>query len=124
VNIRRLELLQWFGFLAGGVLWFASFVAGASVAVATCNPAGKHWSIPYDTVQIALLCFAVAAIGAAELAAVLVFRSTRRAADDDAPPPGRMRFFSICAMTGNVLFLAIIVLSIVAAVVNRTCLSA
>jgi hypothetical protein len=121
MTIRRLELLQWFGFLFGGVTWFAVFVAGAGVGVAACNPASARWGIPYDPVQIGLLAFAVLAIASAEAAAVLVFRETRRAEDEDPPPAGRMRLFAIGAMVGNVLFLVIIVLSVVAAVVNRTC---
>jgi heme/copper-type cytochrome/quinol oxidase subunit 2 len=124
VSLRRLELLQWFGFLAGGMLWYASFLAGTSVAIATCNPAGAQWGIPYDTVQIALLCVAVVTIGAAEAAAVIVFRATRRVEEEGPPPQARMRLFAIGAMIGNLLFLTIIVLSVVATVVDRTCVQA
>jgi hypothetical protein len=119
VNVRRLELLQWFGFVAGGVLWFATFAAGSGVAVAACNPAVGHFA--YDTVQIALLCVAVVALAAAEAAAVLVFWATRRAGEEGPPPHARMRLFAIGAMTANLLFLIIVVLSVVATVVNRTC---
>jgi hypothetical protein len=121
MSLRRLELLQWFGFLFGGVIWFAVALAGAGVSVATCNPAGERWGIPYDPVQMGLLGFAVLALAAAEVAAVLVFRATRAAEDEDPPPPGRMRVFAIGAMAGNLLFLVIILLSFVAALVNRTC---
>jgi heme/copper-type cytochrome/quinol oxidase subunit 2 len=121
VSTRRLEVLQWFGFLTGGVLWFATFLAGTTVAIATCNPAGRRWEIPYDGVQVALLCCAVVAIVAAEVAAVLVFRATRRAEEEGPPPHARMKLFAIAAMTGNVIFLAIIVLSFVATVVDPTC---
>jgi hypothetical protein len=121
MSIRRLELLQWFGFLFGGVIWFAVAIAGAGVGVAACNPAGKRWGIPYDPVQMGLLVFAVLALAAAEAAAVLVFRATQGAEDEDPPPPGRMRVLAIGAMAGNLLFLVIILLSFVAALVNRTC---
>jgi hypothetical protein len=105
-------------------MWFVSFLAGASVAIAACNPAGARWGIPYDTVQIALLCGAVLAIGAAEAAAVTVYRATRRVEEEGHPPEARMRFFAIGAIVGNVLFLVIIVLSVVATVVNRACVQA
>jgi hypothetical protein len=121
VTVRRLELLQWFGFLFGGMIWFASFVAGAGIGVATCNPAGARWGIPYDPIQLGLLSFAVLCIGAAEAAAVLVFRETQRAVDEDPPPAGRMRLFAIGAMVGNLIFLVIVLLSFVAAIVDRTC---
>jgi hypothetical protein len=119
VTIRRLELLEWFGFVAGGLLWFATFIAGGSVAVAACNPAVGGFA--YDGVQIGLLCFAVVALAAAEAAAVVVFRATRTAGDEGSAPPGRMRLLAIGAMVANLLFLVIIVLSVVGTVVNRTC---
>jgi hypothetical protein len=119
VTIRRLELLQWFGFVAGGVLWFATFAAGSGVATAACNPSVGGFA--YDAVQVALLCFAVVVLLAAEAAAVLVFRATRTAGDEGTPPSGRMRLVAIGAMAGNLLFLVIIVLSVVGTLVNRTC---
>ena len=121
MTLRRLEVLQWFGFVCGGVIWFALFVTGAGIAVATCNPAGQHWDIPYDALQLALLLFGLCALAAAEAAAVIVFRATRRAKDGDDPPEARMRFFAIGAMVGNVLFFMILLLSGVATIVDRTC---
>lgn len=121
MSSRRLELLQWFGFLFGGVIWFAVFVAGAGVAVAACNPAGSRWDIPYDAVHLGLLGFAAVSIVAAEAAAVLVFRATRREEEQGPPPGARMKLFAIGAMVGNLLFFVILVLSFVATIVNRTC---
>ena len=121
MTLRRLEILQWFGFVFGGVIWFTLFVAGAGVSVAACNPAGQSWDIPYDAVQLALLLFGLCVLAAAEAAAVIVFRATRRATDEDPPPDGRMRFFAIGAMVGNVLFFMILLLTGVAAIVDRTC---
>jgi hypothetical protein len=124
LSLRRLEFLQWFGFLVGGVMWFASFLAGTGIAIATCNPAGARWGIPYDGVQLGLLCGAVLVIGVAEAAALTVYRATRRVEEEGPPPQARMRLFAIGAIVGNVLFLAIIVLSIIATLVNRTCMQA
>ena len=121
MTLRRLELLQWFGFLAGGVTWFATFLAGWGVAVARCNPASARWGIPHDAVELALLAFAAAVLLAAEAAAILVFRATRELDDQADPPHARMRFFSIAAMAGNVLFLMVIALSVIATVVDRPC---
>jgi hypothetical protein len=121
VTLRRLEFLQWFGFVVGGVMWFTLFVLGSGFSVAACNPAGRRWSLPYDTVQLALLAAGILALVAAEAASVLVFRATRHEEDDDPPPLARMRFFALGAMVGNVLFLMILVLSEVATIVDRAC---
>jgi hypothetical protein len=121
VSVRRLEFLQWFGLIFGGVTWFTLFITGVGVSVAACNPAGHRWSLPYDTVQIALLASGLCALAAAEAASILVFRATRGAKDDDPPRIGRQRFFAIGAMTGNLLFLVILVLSELATIVDRAC---
>jgi len=119
--MRRLEVLQWFGFLAGGGTWFATFIAGTSVSIAGCNPAGRRWGIPHDTVELALLAFAATVLVAAEVAAILVYRETRALEEQGPPPQARMKFFAIAAMAGNVLFLTIIALSVIATVAVRPC---
>jgi hypothetical protein len=121
VTIRRLSALQWFGFLAGGVIWFASFLAGTGVSIAVCNPASGRWGIPHDAVQLGLLSFAAACVCAAEAAAVVVFRATRAVQDADPPPPGRLHFFAVGAMVGNLVFFVIILLTGVATIVDRAC---
>jgi hypothetical protein len=121
MSLRRLAFLQWFGLLAGGLTWFAAFLAGAGTSVALCNPASGRWGIPYDTVQAALLGLGGAVVLLAEAAAVAVFRATRTVAEQDPPPEGRLHFFAIGAMVGNLVFLVIIVLSAVATIVDRAC---
>jgi hypothetical protein len=121
MTLRRLSMLQWFGFLAGGIVWFTSFLAGAGTSQAACNPAGRRWGIPADTVQLALMVTALALVLSAQVAAVAVFRATRNVEEQDPPPEGRLHFFSIGAMFGNTLFLMIIVLSEVATIVDRLC---
>lgn len=121
MSIRRLELLQWTGFLAGGITWFAVFVAGAGVSVAACNPASRRFGIPYDPLETGLTVFAAVCILGAEVAAIAVYRAVRRAADQDPPPEARLRFFAIAAMAGNVLFLVVILLSGIATIVLPEC---
>jgi hypothetical protein len=121
VTIRRLSQLQWFGFLAGGVIWWSTFLTGIGTTVAVCNPASGRWGIPHDTVQLALMAVAIAFILAAQAAAIVVFRATRNVEEADPPPEGRMHLFSIGALLGNTLFLVIILLTGIAAVVDRAC---
>lgn len=121
MSLRRLEILQWFGFVFGGVTWFTLFVAGAAASSAACNPAGRRWGIPYDAVQLAFLTAGLLALAAAEAAAVLVFRATRHAKDDDPPPQARQRFFAVGAIVGNLLFFVIVLLSETATIVSRAC---
>jgi hypothetical protein len=121
VTIRRLSQLQWFGFLAGGVIWWSTFLTGIGTTVAVCNPASGRWGIPHDTVQLALMAIAIAFILAAQAAAIVVFRATRNVEEADPPPEGRMHLFSIGALLGNTLFLVIILLTGIAAVVDRAC---
>ncbi len=121
MTVRRLEFLQWFGFVAGGTIWFTEFIVGVGASEAVCNPASARWGIPHDVVQIALLAFAALCVACAEVAAVLVFRSTRDAEEQGPPPHARMRFFAAGAMAGNLVFFMIILLTGVATVADRLC---
>ena len=121
MSIRRLEYLQWFGFVAGGTVWFGSFLAGLWTTAAVCNAGSSHWGVPLDPVELAVGGVAIACLAAAEVAAIVVFRATRTVEEEDPPPPARMKFFAIGAMAGNLLFAVIIVLSTLAAVVDRAC---
>jgi hypothetical protein len=121
MTLRRLSVLQWFGFLAGGVTWWAAFLSGVGTTIAVCNPASGRWGIPHDTVQLVLMSVAVVLILSAQAAAIVVFRATRNVEEADPPPEGRLHLFSIGALLGNTLFLVIILLSEIAAVVDRAC---
>jgi hypothetical protein len=121
MTIRRLELLQWFAFLAGGGIWFAEYLAGTATSQAACNPAGKQFGIPYDTVELALGIFAVCCLGVAEVAAFLVFRATRSSEEQGPPPSARMKFFAVASLGANVIFAMIVVLTTIATVVDRQC---
>jgi hypothetical protein len=121
MTLRRLNFLQWFGLLAGGTVWFASFLGGTGASQAVCNPGSGRWGIPHDTVQIGISAFAGSLILTAELAAIAVFRATRDVGEQDPPPDGRLHFFAAASMVANVVFLVIIVLAGIATVVDRTC---
>ena len=121
MTVRRLSVLQWLGLVGGGAVWFSSFIGGLGVSQAVCNPAGRRWGIPDETVEIAIAAAAVALLVGAEIAAIVVFRATRGVEEQDPPPPGRLHFFAAAALLANVLFMLIVVLSTIATVANRTC---
>ena len=121
MSLRRLSVLQWAGFLVGGLVWFAEFLAGLGTTQAACNPASGRWGIPLDTVELSLMAFGLLAVGAAQLAALTVFRATRDVGEQAPPPHGRLHFFASAALAGNAIFFVIILLSGVAAVVDRAC---
>jgi hypothetical protein len=121
VSLRRLSQLQWVGFLAGGTIWFAEFLAGIAESQAKCNSASGRWGLPHDAIEIAFGAFAGVVVLIALAASAIVFRETRHTEEYDAPPHGRLHFFAAAAMGGNVIFLMIIILTTVATVVDRTC---
>ena len=120
MTIRRLSQLQWFGFLAGGVIWWTTFLTGIGTTMAVCNPASGRWGIAHDTVQLVLMAVALT-VTAAACAARMNASATGNVEDSDAPPEGRLHLFSIGALVGNTVFLVIILLSEIAAVVDRAC---
>jgi heme/copper-type cytochrome/quinol oxidase subunit 2 len=122
VTLRRLSFLQWVGFLVGGPIWFAEFLAGIGSSQASCNPGSKRWHVPHDAVQIGLMTFASVAVIVAFVAAVVVFRETKNVEEQEAPPAGRIHFFAAASIAGNVIFFAIILLTGIATIVDRTCL--
>jgi hypothetical protein len=121
MSIRRLSALQWVGFLVGGPIWFAEFLAGTGVSQAVCNPASGLWGIPHDAVQIALMSFAGVCVLVALAASVVVFRATYDVEEQEAPPEGRVHFFAAASIGGNVIFLLIILLTGIGTIVNQTC---
>jgi hypothetical protein len=121
VSQGRLELLQWFGLLAAPLAWTLQLVAGFGVADVACDGAG---GVSVTPVAVTLTAFALAVAIAAEAAAVVLLRSLA-AVEQDAPgPAGRLRFFAVAALLGNVLFFVIIVLSGVGTIVHLPCTQA
>jgi hypothetical protein len=121
MTLRRLGVLQWTGLLVGGAAWLAQFVAGYGLTEARCGEAGARWGISNDPWQAGFMAVAVVVVLLAEAAAVTVLVRTRRLSFEDDPPPGRMRFLAVAAVLANGLFLAIVLLSGIASIVDVTC---
>jgi hypothetical protein len=121
MSLRRLEILQWFGLLAGALVWAAQHVVGYGITEAECGAGGAHWGIHNDVWQGALMGAALALVLLAELAAIAVILATRDGSYEGPPPPGRLRFFAIAAAAANFIFLVIILLDGLASLVNVAC---
>jgi hypothetical protein len=121
MSARRLSQLQWFAFLAGGIVWFAEFLAGTGASQARCNPGSGRWGLPHDAIELGLMLFGVLVVGSALAASAIVFRQTQGVDDQDPPPDGRVHFFAAASLVGNVIFLVIILLTGIATIVNPTC---
>lgn len=121
MSLRRLSVLQWLGILAGGSVWFVSYLAGTAVSQAACNPGSARWGIPHDLVEGIITGVALLLILGAELAAIVVFRATRGVGEQDPPPQGRLHFFASAALVSNVIFFMVILLAGIATIVDRTC---
>ena len=62
--------------------------------------------------------------GSAEVAAAVTWSRTRGAEESEAPPRGRIHFFSLCALAGNVLFLGAILLDGIGSLYWHPCVQA
>ena len=111
MTLRRLELLQWFGLLGAPLAWTVQLVVGFGAADANCARAGSHWGIDVQTWEITLTAAAATVAVCAEVSALTLYRELRDV-DDDAPGPrGRLHFFSVASLIGNVLFMGLIALT-------------
>jgi hypothetical protein len=119
--VRRLELLQWFGLLAAPLAWTTQFLAGLAVAGAPCARGGGHWGISVEAWEIALAAAAGTVAVCAQLSAVTLYRELRDVEDDAPGPRGRLHFFSVASLVGNVLFIALITLTAVGAAAHSGC---
>jgi hypothetical protein len=113
---RRSELLQWFALFGGAIAWTLQLVLGFGVALAACGPAGRRWGVDVVTWQIGLMAAALVVALCAEAAAAAVWLETRGLEDDAPPPAGRLHFFAVAALLGNVLFCGAILLGGLAAI--------
>jgi hypothetical protein len=109
--MRRLELLQWFGLLAAPLAWAVQLVAGFGAADANCSRGSMHWGVPVEAWEIAFTAAAATVAVCAELSALTLYRELRDVHDDAPGPRGRLHFFSVAALVGNVLFLGAIALT-------------
>jgi hypothetical protein len=117
------QRLAWFGVLGPPAAWAIQHVAGFGLALAQCpdNAAGPGWTVPVDTATIVIGAVAATVTVACGAAALLAWRATRDADDDDAPPAGRVHFLAVIGMTVTPLFLAMIVMSSAGAVALPEC---
>ena len=122
MTLRRLEVLQWLGLILGGVVWFTAHVTGWGITEAACDSA--NFDLNHDLWQAVALGLAIVLVLCAGAAALAVLFATRDVSYEDAPAPGRIRFFAIAAVVANVLFLMIIVLAALASIANPACTQA
>ena len=108
--MRRLELLQWFGFLGGAAAWSLQHGTLFFLAAAGCNPSGSRWQPGITGWQIGVTVAAAVVALAAEAAAIATALRTREVEETDPPPFGRIYFFALAASAGNLLFLGAIML--------------
>jgi hypothetical protein len=121
MSLRKLEILQWVGLLLGALVWTVQHVVGFGVTEAACSRGGMHWGISTDAWEATLMAAGAGCVLVAGLAAAAVVVRTREESYEDAPPPGRVRFLAIAAITANVIFLVIILLDGFASIFNIAC---
>jgi len=72
---------------------------------------GASAGLPVDVITIAVSAVAAVVAVVGLVCAVLAWRVTRDAEDDDAPPPGRIHFLAVIGITISPLFIAMILMS-------------
>jgi hypothetical protein len=121
MNRVRLEILQWYALLGGALAWTAQHVLGYFLSVAGCSGPVSHWGIDARLWGGLLTGVTVAAIVAAQAAAVLVYRETASVEEDEAGPLGRLHFFALAALVGNVLFFVLVALDATGSLYHLPC---
>ena len=118
---RGAELLQWLGLLGAALAWTGQHVVGFGLTVAACGAAGKGWDIHVDLWEAVLMALGIAFALVSEGAAIAILLETRSLDHSDPPPWGRRHFFAAAAAVGNVLFIAIMLMSGLGAIFNSGC---
>jgi hypothetical protein len=121
MTLRRLELLQWFGLLGAPLAWTVQLVVGFGAADANCSRAGSQWGIDVQTWEITLTAAAATVAVCAEVSALTLFRELRDVEDDAPGPRGRLHFFSVASLIGNVLFMGLIALTAFGVLSHQGC---
>jgi Mn2+/Fe2+ NRAMP family transporter len=119
VKGMRLELLQWFGFLAAPLAWAGQLVLGYFFAEAHCE--ATRWASGWSSTEIGLTAGAAAVAVAAELAAAAAWLELRRVHEDAPGRRGRQHLLLAGALVANVLFLIAILMSGVGTVGGEGC---
>jgi hypothetical protein len=115
------DFLQWFGLLAAPLAWTVQLVLGFGVTQAACSTVRTRWGVSVDTWETSLMVASALIVVLAEVCAVTLYRATIDVPYDGPPPVGRRHFFVAASSLGNVLFLAIILMSGIAAVHHTPC---
>jgi hypothetical protein len=115
--------LAWIGALGPPFFWAGQHVAGYALGLADCpdNTPGPGWNVPVNALTIVVGGMAAAATVLCGLSAVVAWRATREAEEDEAPPAGRNHFLSVIGMTITPLFRAMILMSSAGAIVAQGC---
>jgi hypothetical protein len=101
---------MWFAVAGAPVAWGVQFAAGYWISQAHCDGSGV-WTSASQAWVIALTVLAAATAIAAGLVAAALYRGTRDADHEGAPPGGRAHFLSIVGMAITPLFTFIIVMN-------------
>jgi len=120
--IRRydigVEVRVWFGVLAGPLAWACQHVFGYALTEAGCDPGGRRWGVPIDT----LTAIATAAAALIAVLGLIVAIGVFRANEHEAPPPeGRRFFLGAIGVLVNPLFLCIVLMSGIGSIVLDNC---
>ena len=116
----RLEVLQWYGLFGGALAWTAEHVFGYFVSDGGCSAHVAHPGVWGG----ALVAFGVLAVAAAQAAAFVVYRATSGVGHDAPGPEGRLHFFAVAALVGNVLFLMLVGLDGLGSLAHLPCAQA
>jgi hypothetical protein len=121
MTLQRLNALQWFGLLAGGLAFAAAHILGYGTTLAECNPGTANWGISHVVWEVVLLGTAAALVVVAETASIAVLLGTRDTTYESEPPPSRIRFLAIAAAIANVLFFMVVILDLVSTISHTVC---
>ena len=121
MTLRRLEILQWYALLGGALAWTSEHVLGYFVSVAGCSPPGHRWGVDAGLWGGLLLGATTVLIVLAGASAVVVFRETSAIGHDEPGPYGRLRFFAVAALVGNVLFFVLVGLDGLGSIAHLPC---
>ena len=116
----RLEVLQWYALFGGALAWTAEHVLGYFVSDGGCNGSVAHAALWGGL----LVGFGAVAVAAAQVAGFTVYRATSGVGHDAPGPEGRLRFFAVAALVGNVLFLMLVGLDGLGSLSHLPCVQA
>ena len=118
-EIARTPLLLWFALFGPPLAWTFQHVTGYALTEAACSGPGRRPGFGVDAwlIVVAAAGASIAVLGV--IAGIVMFRRTRDAPEE--PPPSRVHFLSVVAMTIGPLFLAIILMSGLGSILLAAC---